>query len=945
MSPATAKLARRLFAAIGNGLLFCLWLILLAALAIQMRIVAEGGLRLPDFVVNRINAALLARGLDFRTEAIWIDPQGRVLVRAPSLSLAVPAGEAPKPFASAAAIYLQLDREALRTGTVEINRAEITGLALTLPALHSPTGAPQTLLSAGEFRLTHATGAALWQLDQASARVLDVPTAFFGALPSRPDSSSGATPSDLTPLIRRTLTQAGNLYRQLSSLPVESIKILRLDLEPDRLIASAEISSLRVPSHPALPPALAGATLTAARLSASLPFDDPAGENLRIDAAHFSAPAPLDLEVENLSARLRYPSGGPLLADLALGRIHKTDTAIPPAPLVAALSYEPGSGLLAGNLATRLVDAPWSITLKGRTASRAGDLSAEGELTPALLPVVASYLPEKTRRILELTDPVQLSLAAEFGPDLELRTARARVSGDRAVAGQVVFRSATAELLYEPLAHRFTASPVLLNLPETSASGSYEMDTRTLAFRFLLEGSLRPMAIEGWFTEWWDRLWADFHFGPLPPSAEVDIQGTWGAPDETTVFVGANSGPMALRELALDTVATRVMVQHNQIDILGFRVTQGTHAAAGRLSRRLAPGGTAWERLDFDLNSDLPITALTDLFRKDGQEIVAPFALTVTPRLRLVGQAFGPDAGDLAGGQRYTLDLDIPGALRYRDFPLDNLAVRILRQDSVIRLENIRAGFASGVVSGTATLDGPATARNLSFDAVATDANLDLSLAKWRQFQAARNPPADATSTNPPGKTDSHDKPLGGTVQLRLTAQGPADDPLGFTGQGSAIVTGADLARIRLFGFFSALLNELGIGLTTLKLTDADARFTLDRQRLAFSELNLKGASTLVETRGDYFLADGRLAFTAKVRPFERSGNFLGSTVNLVLSPLSTVLEVELSGTLEQPDWTFALGPSRFLRRITGFGAKPAEPPVPAPSPAPLSPRVEPPAP
>jgi hypothetical protein len=930
--------------------LFGFWLVLLTTLAIQLRIVADGGLRVPDFALEKLSAGLRSRGLDFHAEAIWVDPRGRVFVRAPALALAVAPDSTPAPFASATAVYLQLDRSALRTGKFEINHAEITGFALTLPAIHSPTGAPKTLLNAGEFRLTHASGAALWQLDQASARVLDVPTAFFGALPSRPDPLPGAPPTDFTPLIQRSLVQAGALYRQLATLPLESVKILRLDLAPDRFVASAEIASLLVPSHPGLPTALSGATLTRARLSATIPFDDPSGEELRIDASRFSAPAPLALEVETLAARLRHPSGGPLLAELALGRVHKTDTAIPPAPLVASLRYEPGSAQLTGTLSTRLVDAPWSISLDGHSTTRAGQLTAEGELTPALLPVVASYLPEKTRRILELTDPVQLALRATFGPDFALHSAHARVSGNRAVAGKVIFRGATAELLYEPLLHRFTAAPVLLHLPESSASGSYEMDTQTLAFRFLLGGSLRPMAIEGWFTEWWDRLWEDFHFGPLPPAAEVDIQGTWGDPDATTVFVGATSGSMALRELALDTVATRVMVQHNLIDILGFRLTQGPRGASGRLSRRLAPGGSAWERLDFDLFSNLPLTALTDLFRADAREIVAPFALTVSPRLHLAGHALGPDAGPFAGAQRYTLGLEVPGPLRYQDFPLDNLSLRILRQDSVIRMENIRAGFASGIVSGTATLSGPADARRLAFDAVATDADIDRTLVKWREFQAARAPATDAEATSS-AKLDAREKPLGGTLQLRLAAEGPADQPLGFTGQGSALVTGADLARIRLFGPFSQLLNEIGIGLTTLKLTDADARFTLDRQRLAFSELNLKGASTLIEARGDYFLPDSKLAFTAKVRPFERSGNIIGSTVNLVLSPLSSVLEVKLDGSLDQPAWTFALGPTQLLRRITGGGPKaaesltPAPALAPAPAPAPLSPRVVSPAP
>ena len=56
--------------------------------------------------------------------------------------------------------------------------------------------------------------------------------------------------------------------------------------------------------------------------------------------------------------------------------------------------------------------------------------------------------------------------------------------------------------------------------------------------------------------------------------------------------------------------------------------------------------------------------------------------------------------------------------------------------------------------------------------------------------------------------------------------------------------------------------------------------------------------------------------------------------MDFVLTPLSNVLEVELGGTLEEPDWTFTYGPTRLLRRITG--SKPKTPPSSSqPSPAP----------
>ena len=88
--------------------------------------------------------------------------------------------------------------------------------------------------------------------------------------------------------------------------------------------------------------------------------------------------------------------------------------------------------------------------------------------------------------------------------------------------------------------------------------------------------------------------------------------------------------------------------------------------------------------------------------------------------------------------------------------------------------------------------------------------------------------------------------------------------------------------------------------------------------QLAFKSLRLTGPSALVEAKGDYTLDTGRLAFNARVRPFEQRTGLLSSTAGLVLTPLSSALEVELSGTLEKPEWTFTYGPGRLLRRIIG---------------------------
>jgi hypothetical protein len=203
---------------------------------------------------------------------------------------------------------------------------------------------------------------------------------------------------------------------------------------------------------------------------------------------------------------------------------------------------------------------------------------------------------------------------------------------------------------------------------------------------------------------------------------------------------------------------------------------------------------------------------------------------------------------------------------------------------------------------------------------VLSDAKLDGVLARWREFQATR---PDAQKDPEPVPAD---KALGGVVSLTLTAKGPADDPLAFEGSGTATITGSDLARIRLLGGLSGILSEIGIGLGTVRLTDAEARFDVERDRLRFDSLRLNGPSAVVESNGLYALPAGTLDFTAKVRPFEQRTGILSSTAGFVLSPLTSVLEVKLGGTLDEPDWIFSYGPTQLFRRITGSRTKPPAP-------------------
>ncbi len=917
-----------------------LWLALSATLAFQIGILRDGGVRVPRPALTWLETRIAREGLTLSLGDVWLDPRGRVLVHDARLGLAGQSG----PCAEAETLSVRFRRrELLRRQFIPLG-LEISGLRLALPAQVSPSGVEAPLLTDGEFRLARRPEGSGWDLTQASARLLGVPTSFTGDPPTPP--ASGAPSPPAAERLRAALARAADVYPALAALPLASIRMLRIDLAPEELTVAAEVPSLVAPAHPALPAALVGTTLEQVRLALSLPLGPrPAPEAapaLRLEAETFAAPAALALTGHRLSLRGRETAPAVYSAELAVARIDKTDRALPPAPLVATARYDRTATAprLDAEVSTRLADAAWSLEFAGDPVALSGEAAAHGTLTPALLEVARPFFPAKARALFTIADPITLAATARLGPGGRPDHATLRFATGRADARGVAWDRASARVSYDAATRRVIADPARMELADCGAAGTYEMDIDTLAYRFLLEGSLRPMLIEGWFTGWWDRLWENFSFGPRPPEAEIDIQGVWGKPDRSDVFIGVKSGPMRLRGLPVDSLATRLRTHDHRVEVQGFRAVAAGRTATGTFTRVYNPALDAWSRMAFDVRSDLPVESIPLVFPAEGPALVEPLALTAPPDIHLVGELFGPGRPEMGNRQDYVLEVAAEAPLHYRGFPLDHLALRVERRDRELLLQDIRAGFAGGLATGHAALSGPETERWLALDVRLQDAGLDLAITRWREFQATRPAPPAVAPGSPSGKSPSHpetekNRPLGGTLALALRATGPLDDPLGLSGRGEGSVAGAELARIRLLGGFSGLLSEIGIGLGTVRLTDARADFVLDRTRLRFASLDLTGPSALVEAKGDYALDAGTLAFNARVRPFEQRGGLLSSTAGFVLSPLSSVLEVELSGTLEEPEWTFTYGPTRLFRRMIGGGSsRPAPAPV-SPPPAP----------
>jgi len=564
---------------------------------------------------------------------------------------------------------------------------------------------------------------------------------------------------------------------------------------------------------------------------------------------------------------------------------------------------------------------PWDLRVSelDRTAGRIA-LTAEGELSQHHLDLADRLLGRIVSNQLGLSDTPHLAVAARLTDGWKLQEVTGRLAVGAVTARTVPLKGASSSFFFRGSTLRF--DDIVLRQGPSLARGSYEMDTSTLDFRFLLEGHLQPAGIGGWFGPWWPRFWSNFDFTQSMAQADVEIRGRWGRPERTTVFVAAANGKTGIKGTLFDTARTRIFVRPQFYDILHFHVTQGDRFARGTFNRLNDLQLEDWRSMEFDAVSTIDLVEGSRVLGKEIMEIVEPFQMTSQSELRVVGRLDGPAA---PSGFHSHIDLTASstGDFRFYEFPLRGIAtVGQVRDDDIV-LDPITVGFAGGIANGRIHISGKGAERRLGFDYRLTKAKLGEAIRSLEEFGARRN-------HQPMPEQNRFQKQIAsGLLDLAVSADGRFDDLFSYRGQGNAELTGADLGEVRLLWLLSQLLERTFLNFSTLKLDTVQANFAVAGRKLDFSEIRVTGPRAAIEAQGDYFLDRKTLEMKAKLFPFEESTSFFGTAAGLVLSPFSQAFEFKLAGPLDKPSWTFVYGPTNFLRTITGSNEKTLENPDP----------------
>ena len=893
------------------------WLILTATLCCLIYIAVAKELPVPDFVLRRVEAGLAQANLAVTFGRARFDPTGKILfedVRLRSLQFE-------EPLVSSRLVYLRRSFWSVLAGRPVPDEIRLEGAALQLPAMLSPTGTVEPLIRDLAVVLRHQDN--LWQVDQFAGRIGRVAVTVQGELlaPVRPP---GATPLSPDAIVARFLQISRRLALEVHQFDAfeEPALAVRLDNSEGVGNTATFLFTARSARQPWAQPLELGPLA----VTATVRLDGAGVRPVRLHAAVRHANYRGEFAVEGVRAVLTAQflpesfSARPGEALVAAGRLTGEDETVLGPVVRADLTRWPD---VRTSVATQIRGEYLAAEVEARLAERSALIRAGGRVSPALIRSMLEKHTPRAASYFVFGDPVAFNAEAVLDPGWHLARVAGRVDAGRIDSHGVKITAARGRIDIAGMS--FLAHDARVELGENFARGSYWMDFSTTDYRMLLQGRLRPVEINGWFRgDWWQKFWQErFAFPAAPPAADVEVAGRWKEPVRTVYFGSTEVRSATVWGGDFETVRTRVFLRPHFTHVLDFSGTRagGTQRLDGWLKRFGDPTTHETRRLEFNFSGNLTPGIYGPMLDGKADEVLASLQFNQPPQMRAQGVIEGKGA---AAAPDYSFADSAEGGLHYYGFPLETARVTGGVAGPNVRLDDIEFTTAGGKGAGKAALSRSGEVRRLGFDLYVNGADMARAIRAVEEYQANRT----GRKVEPVAESKFMKRASGGRLDVALSADGVSGDLASFKGTGNARLTGMELAEIQLFGLLSQVLSGLSLNFSSLTLTEARTSFKLDEGRLQFPDLKISGRSAVIDAHGSFTFANNALDFTAKFKPFEESRTLLTAALGLVVNPITSILELKLTGSVGKPNWSIVVGPS----------APPEPAPATSKSPAPAGP-------
>lgn len=901
------------------NLVLYLFMALLALVAgLLIFLLTRDDIPLPDFILRKIEARLADSGVEVTFSRARLDLHGNVLIN----DLRVQPSRFGEPVLQARLVYLNFDELFLAAGMLELTEAHAEDLTVFCPSALSPSGAPYPLIRVAGVSVERAGRA--WRVNGLLAQARRVHLVVHGTF--TPPTAARRTETRIEPdqLLNQFARYAPEVARALA--PLDALDEARVDLAFEVARTGDARVALEASASRWSQPGIGEAREV--RLSTLLAWSRGALKPFVVEASASRFTRPDGLEVDQPAVLADWDGvpdfRRPVPATIALSAarlVHPRATLTAPSVRVNTAAYPRLDGAVAALLAGEPVQARFA----GDSATRAGTVEVRGRFGRAWLEEASRIQGRDLTYYATVDQPPDLWARVDLAEGARWTRAEFRAVSGPIVARGVDLDRARVHGVADP------AGVVLDHLEiargDQGGVGTYSDTFATREHRLLLRGSMRPRMISAWFSGWWDRFWADFTFDGPPPEFDIDVTGNWNIQGSDVVNGRGRAEHGSMRGIRYDSLDTRFHVRMNYYDLYQASLVRPEGRVSGEVQLLFAPTQRDAVRTQFSFESTADLVELAHIFGQGGDDLLAAYRYTIPPKARVAGVVTNQ-----AGALDTVLDvgLETPAEFRYYDFPVSSLSTDVKIHNTHVEIPRLIAGYGGGTLRASAVAD----AGILSVKASLDNASYDDATRIFNEFLDRRSPPP-SDERDPAGLT-AH--PPGGRLSLGVDAHGPITTFDAYEGVGWLRITEANLGSVRIFGLLSDLMGTISPKLGSLRFSEANSNFHIQRDRVNFPDLRINGRTAALETEGTYYINSKNLDFRARLYPLGESGNAITQLFDFVLGPVSYLLEMRLTGTVRKPNWSLLripFAPKPTVDEGTPSAAAAAPPPG---SPAPAQP-------
>jgi len=437
--------------------------------------------------------------------------------------------------------------------------------------------------------------------------------------------------------------------------------------------------------------------------------------------------------------------------------------------------------------------------------------------------------------------------------------------------------------------------------PTFHLNGKYSHHFPTNEFRFLVDGTFHPSAIDGWMRPWWQELWGDFQI-PEPAGIDLALEGDWDYRDDRRLFGAISFRNITMQGTPVSRGHARMWSRPYFFELFDLEAYRPEGRAIGSFGNVMN-----WETREtfaflYDLQSTFSLDAVSPLLGDRVKEIVDLFQTDVPPELKFSGVILPEESTVGDPREQLIVEARTDAPLSFKGIFLDSLSLSAVYADELTVISPLRFGLGGGI--GEATVRWNAAAGD--------DCSIQLDFSGGCPAEVVRAIPLLAEQTAgrfTDSRTDKNDRSR--NLDFAIECSGDPSDPESLFGEGTLDLRTPNLANVRLLGILSRISEELPLPVTigSFAFNRAEAKFLLNRGLVEFNRFNLHSPSSMVVASGSYDMAEAEVDFDARMELLGGVKIPILAQIGYLLSPVGKVFEFRVFGPVDDMKWRLFLDP------------------------------------